>query len=152
MDGIAGLGRSGRYAPVGECDLHLSSPNSNPSVRLVDSSARKVNPSRRLLFRIDASVSMPICKCALRALHALGNSNRSAPHSVSRAQKPCLQSSLSLLLSNLSSTNSKGSGPTRTSPEKGYSRTPIVKSTWEMIKANTATISLCTSVFSKPNR
>jgi hypothetical protein len=74
------------------------------------------------------------------------------PHSVSRARKPCLQSSLSLLLSNLSSTNSKGSGPTRTPPEKGYSRTPIVKSTEEMIKANTATIRVCTSVFSKPNR
>jgi hypothetical protein len=71
--------------------------------------------------------------------------------SVSRAQKRRLQSSLSLLLSNLSSTNSKASGPTRTSPEKGCSKTPIVKSTEEINKANAATISLCTSVFSKPN-
>ena len=56
------------------------------------------------------------------------------------------------LLSNLSSTTSKGSGPTLTPPEKGYSRTPIVKSTEEMINANAATIRVCTSVFSKPNR
>ena len=56
------------------------------------------------------------------------------------------------LLSNLSSTTSKGSGPTLTPPEKGYSRTPIVKSTEEMIKANIATIRVCTRVLSKPNR
>src|SRR3712207_4161768 len=78
--------------------------------------------SRVLQFRIDVSASAPFCKRALRALYALANSNRSAPPPVSRAQKHRLQGSLSLTLSNLSSTNSKASGPTRTSPEKGCSK------------------------------
>jgi hypothetical protein len=85
-------------------------------------------------------------------LQALARSTLRASSPVSRARKLHPQRSLSLLLSNLSSTSSKASGPTRTSPEKGYSRRPILKRIKEMTKANAATISVCASVLSNPNR
>jgi hypothetical protein len=59
---------------------------------------------------------------------------------------------LSLLLSNLSSTSSKASGPSRTVPEKGYSREPMVKSTSPITRANAATISVWVVLLSSPKR
>src|SRR3712207_2597578 len=49
------------------------------------SSARNLS-SKVLQFRMDASVSVPFCKRAPRALYALTNSNRSAPSSLNRTR------------------------------------------------------------------
>jgi hypothetical protein len=49
--------------------------------------------------------------------------------------------SLSLLVSSLSSTNSKASGPTRAPPENGCSRAPMVNSTRAITPAKDTTIS-----------
>jgi hypothetical protein len=45
-----------------------------------------VKPSKVLRFCIGVSVSVPFCKCALRALYALANSNRSVPPLVIRVR------------------------------------------------------------------
>ena len=49
------------------------------------SSARNLS-SKVLQFRMDASVSVPFCKRAPRALYPLTNSNGSAPSSVNRTR------------------------------------------------------------------
>jgi hypothetical protein len=45
-----------------------------------------VKTSKVLRFSTDVSVSVPFCKCILRALYALTKSNRSAPPSSSMAR------------------------------------------------------------------
>ena len=62
------------------------------------------------------------------------------------------QRSLSLLVSNLSSTSSKASGPTRAAPEKGWSMAAMVNKTSAITPASDPTISACAHVFCKPKR
>jgi hypothetical protein len=62
------------------------------------------------------------------------------------------QRSLSLLVSNLSSTSSKASGPTWAAPEKGWSMAPMVNKTSAITPASDPTISACATVFCKPKR
>jgi hypothetical protein len=68
------------------------------------------------------------------------------------AEGQIFQRSLSLLVSNLSSTRSKASVLMRAPPEKGCSMAPMVNSTRPITAARVNTISLCAQVFSRPNR
>src|SRR5829696_9398611 len=71
---------------------------------------------------------------------------------VNKVPSGSFQRSLSLLVSNLSSTSSKAPVPMRAPPEKGCSMAPTVNKTSPITAARIITISLCAQVLSRPKR